>query len=224
MLGSDLHDAVRSQENGLDGGKAAVAGRGAERGRRGRGRGRGAVGNPFNGLEWCHSVVETKTSLRNGFSWSPQGCLDGEEEEADSRRRAWGKGIPAPPAEELLFCSHLLPWSPESRTPGLFFALITEGRADIRAFPELCMGHIGVDPDGIWTLSLTAPALWLLAVICALGSLVEEEVLVWRILRSPMCYFHSLWRRKQKQSPLSCSHMAFFCFDLTGTGNKSKQT
>ncbi|XP_036070034.1 ubiquitin-associated protein 2-like isoform X1 [Oryzias melastigma] len=34
----------RSQENGLDGGKAAVTGRGAERGRRGRGRGRGAVG------------------------------------------------------------------------------------------------------------------------------------------------------------------------------------
>uniref|UniRef100_UPI0037E98538 ubiquitin-associated protein 2-like isoform X2 n=1 Tax=Semicossyphus pulcher TaxID=241346 RepID=UPI0037E98538 len=34
----------RGQENGLDGGKAAVAGRGAERGRRGRGRGRGTVG------------------------------------------------------------------------------------------------------------------------------------------------------------------------------------
>lgn len=35
---------VRGQENGLDGAKAGVAGRGAERGRRGRGRGRGAVG------------------------------------------------------------------------------------------------------------------------------------------------------------------------------------
>lgn len=35
---------VRGQENGLDGGKAGVAGRGAERGRRGRGRGRGTVG------------------------------------------------------------------------------------------------------------------------------------------------------------------------------------
>ncbi|XP_055013654.1 ubiquitin-associated protein 2-like isoform X5 [Boleophthalmus pectinirostris] len=34
----------RGQENGLDGGKAGVVGRGAERGRRGRGRGRGAVG------------------------------------------------------------------------------------------------------------------------------------------------------------------------------------
>lgn len=35
---------VRGQENGLDGGKAGIAGRGAERGRRGRGRGRGTVG------------------------------------------------------------------------------------------------------------------------------------------------------------------------------------
>lgn len=35
---------VRGQENGLDGGKAGLAGRGAERGRRGRGRGRGALG------------------------------------------------------------------------------------------------------------------------------------------------------------------------------------
>lgn len=35
---------VRGQENGLDGSKAGVAGRGAERGRRGRGRGRGTVG------------------------------------------------------------------------------------------------------------------------------------------------------------------------------------
>uniref|UniRef100_A0AAV2KBN3 UBA domain-containing protein n=1 Tax=Knipowitschia caucasica TaxID=637954 RepID=A0AAV2KBN3_KNICA len=33
----------RGQENGLDGGKTGIAGRGAERGRRGRGRGRGAV-------------------------------------------------------------------------------------------------------------------------------------------------------------------------------------
>ncbi|XP_061903572.1 ubiquitin-associated protein 2-like isoform X21 [Entelurus aequoreus] len=33
----------RGQENGLDGGKAALAGRGAERGRRGRGRGRGTI-------------------------------------------------------------------------------------------------------------------------------------------------------------------------------------
>ncbi|XP_061787235.1 ubiquitin-associated protein 2-like isoform X14 [Nerophis lumbriciformis] len=35
--------SVRGQENGLDGGKAALAGRGAERGRRGRGRGRGTI-------------------------------------------------------------------------------------------------------------------------------------------------------------------------------------
>ncbi|KAF7670084.1 hypothetical protein LDENG_00056610 [Lucifuga dentata] len=34
----------RGQENGLDGGKAGIAGRGTERGRRGRGRGRGTVG------------------------------------------------------------------------------------------------------------------------------------------------------------------------------------
>lgn len=39
---------VRGQENGLDGGKAGVAGRGAERGRRGRGRGRGAVGKELH--------------------------------------------------------------------------------------------------------------------------------------------------------------------------------
>lgn len=44
MTSVSLFSQVRGQENGLDGGKAGVAGRGAERGRRGRGRGRGTVG------------------------------------------------------------------------------------------------------------------------------------------------------------------------------------
>ncbi|KAJ0055065.1 hypothetical protein NL108_008987, partial [Boleophthalmus pectinirostris] len=62
----------RGQENGLDGGKAGVVGRGAERGRRGRGRGRGAVGKSYCMFDlYLKSSVTKKDTSRSEKTFNP---------------------------------------------------------------------------------------------------------------------------------------------------------
>uniref|UniRef100_A0A8C7WQB5 Ubiquitin associated protein 2-like n=1 Tax=Oryzias sinensis TaxID=183150 RepID=A0A8C7WQB5_9TELE len=87
----------RSQENGLDGGKAAIAGRGAERGRRGRGRGRGAgrccpqtllfltvSSRTFNPADYAEPA-QTEEGYGGGSStWNNTGSVEPEE-----GSRAW---------------------------------------------------------------------------------------------------------------------------------------
>ncbi|CAG10845.1 unnamed protein product, partial [Tetraodon nigroviridis] len=83
---------VRGQENGLDGGKTGVAGRGAERGRRGRGRGRGAVGisgrrggrfsaqgmGTFNPADYAEPA-QTEDGYAGGSTWNNTGSAEMEE-------------------------------------------------------------------------------------------------------------------------------------------------
>uniref|UniRef100_H2L440 Ubiquitin associated protein 2-like n=1 Tax=Oryzias latipes TaxID=8090 RepID=H2L440_ORYLA len=79
----------RSQENGLDGGKAAVAGRGAERGRRGRGRGRGAVAD-------YAEPAQTEEGYGGGSStWNNTGSV--EPEEGSRLEYPGGEGTNYPP-------------------------------------------------------------------------------------------------------------------------------
>ncbi|XP_033831214.1 ubiquitin-associated protein 2-like isoform X4 [Periophthalmus magnuspinnatus] len=82
----------RGQENGLDGGKAGVVGRGAERGRRGRGRGRGAVGasgrrggrfsaqgmGTFNPADYAEPA-QTDENYGGGSTWNNTGNMEAEE-------------------------------------------------------------------------------------------------------------------------------------------------
>ncbi|KAK7898901.1 hypothetical protein WMY93_019754 [Mugilogobius chulae] len=82
----------RGQENGLDGGKTGVAGRGAERGRRGRGRGRGAVGasgrrggrfsaqgmGTFNPADYAEPA-QTDENYGGGSTWNNTGNMEAEE-------------------------------------------------------------------------------------------------------------------------------------------------
>uniref|UniRef100_A0A3B3ZCH3 UBA domain-containing protein n=1 Tax=Periophthalmus magnuspinnatus TaxID=409849 RepID=A0A3B3ZCH3_9GOBI len=68
----------RGQENGLDGGKAGVVGRGAERGRRGRGRGRGAVGKTFNPADYAEPA-QTDENYGGGSTWNNTGNMEAEE-------------------------------------------------------------------------------------------------------------------------------------------------
>ncbi|XP_023815446.1 ubiquitin-associated protein 2-like isoform X3 [Oryzias latipes] len=101
----------RSQENGLDGGKAAVAGRGAERGRRGRGRGRGAVGlsgrrggggrfsaqgmGTFNPADYAEPA-QTEEGYGGGSStWNNTGSV--EPEEGSRLEYPGGEGTNYPP-------------------------------------------------------------------------------------------------------------------------------
>ncbi|XP_008330115.1 ubiquitin-associated protein 2-like isoform X4 [Cynoglossus semilaevis] len=90
----------RGQENGLDGGKAGVMGKGAERGRRGRGRGRGTMGvsgrrggrfsaqgmGPLSDL--CHRTfnpadyaepTQTEENYGGGSTWNNTGSVELEE-------------------------------------------------------------------------------------------------------------------------------------------------
>uniref|UniRef100_A0A8C6SEI0 Ubiquitin associated protein 2-like n=1 Tax=Neogobius melanostomus TaxID=47308 RepID=A0A8C6SEI0_9GOBI len=87
----------RGQENGLDGGKTGLAGRGAERGRRGRGRGRGAVGpsgrrggrfsaqgmGTFNPADYAEPT-QTDENYGGGSTWNNTGNMEMEE-----GSRAW---------------------------------------------------------------------------------------------------------------------------------------
>uniref|UniRef100_A0A8C7WQQ0 Ubiquitin associated protein 2-like n=1 Tax=Oryzias sinensis TaxID=183150 RepID=A0A8C7WQQ0_9TELE len=100
----------RSQENGLDGGKAAIAGRGAERGRRGRGRGRGAVGlsgrrgggrfsaqgmGTFNPADYAEPA-QTEEGYGGGSStWNNTGSV--EPEEGSRLEYPGGEGTNYPP-------------------------------------------------------------------------------------------------------------------------------
>ncbi|XP_054619960.1 ubiquitin-associated protein 2-like isoform X8 [Dunckerocampus dactyliophorus] len=83
----------RGQENGLDGGKAGLASRGAERGRRGRGRGRGAIGvsgrrggrfsaqgmGTFNPADYAEPT-QTDESYGGGSStWNNTGSVEQED-------------------------------------------------------------------------------------------------------------------------------------------------
>uniref|UniRef100_A0A8C6SJ27 Ubiquitin associated protein 2-like n=1 Tax=Neogobius melanostomus TaxID=47308 RepID=A0A8C6SJ27_9GOBI len=82
----------RGQENGLDGGKTGLAGRGAERGRRGRGRGRGAVGpsgrrggrfsaqgmGTFNPADYAEPT-QTDENYGGGSTWNNTGNMEMEE-------------------------------------------------------------------------------------------------------------------------------------------------
>uniref|UniRef100_A0A3B3BI99 Ubiquitin associated protein 2-like n=1 Tax=Oryzias melastigma TaxID=30732 RepID=A0A3B3BI99_ORYME len=77
----------RSQENGLDGGKAAVTGRGAERGRRGRGRGRGAVDYA--------EPAQTEDSYGGGSTWNNTGSA--ELDEGSRLEYPGGEGTNYPP-------------------------------------------------------------------------------------------------------------------------------
>uniref|UniRef100_H3DJL7 Ubiquitin associated protein 2-like n=1 Tax=Tetraodon nigroviridis TaxID=99883 RepID=H3DJL7_TETNG len=90
--GSHQRRYIRGQENGLDGGKTGVAGRGAERGRRGRGRGRGAVGisgrrggrfsaqgmGTFNPADYAEPA-QTEDGYAGGSTWNNTGSAEMEE-------------------------------------------------------------------------------------------------------------------------------------------------
>ncbi|KAJ8335155.1 hypothetical protein SKAU_G00407940 [Synaphobranchus kaupii] len=100
-----IFNAVRGQENGLDGGKAGgVSGRGTERGRRGRGRGRGGAGRrggrfsaqgmgqidkgarydcsgeerTFNPADYAEPA-QAEESYGGGGTWSSTGNLEPED-------------------------------------------------------------------------------------------------------------------------------------------------
>nr|XP_061808237.1 ubiquitin-associated protein 2-like isoform X3 [Nerophis lumbriciformis] len=79
----------RGQENGLEGGKVAVVGRGMERGRRGRGRGRGMLGRrggrfsaqgmgTFNPADYAEPN-QTDENYGGGSTWNNTGGTETEE-------------------------------------------------------------------------------------------------------------------------------------------------
>ncbi|XP_019723313.1 ubiquitin-associated protein 2-like isoform X7 [Hippocampus comes] len=98
----------RGQENGLDGGKAAVMGRGAERGRRGRGRGRGTLGatgrrggrfsaqgmGTFNPADYAEPS-QTDENYGGGSTWNNTGGM--ETEEGARLEYSPGEGMTYPP-------------------------------------------------------------------------------------------------------------------------------
>ncbi|XP_051926067.1 ubiquitin-associated protein 2-like isoform X6 [Hippocampus zosterae] len=98
----------RGQENGLDGGKAAVMGRGAERGRRGRGRGRGTLGamgrrggrfsaqgmGTFNPADYTEAS-QTDENYGGGSTWNNTGGA--ETEEGARLEYSPGEGMTYPP-------------------------------------------------------------------------------------------------------------------------------
>ncbi|XP_043993487.1 ubiquitin-associated protein 2-like isoform X2 [Gambusia affinis] len=82
----------RGQENGLDGGKVGVPGRGAERGRRGRGRGRATIAvsgrrggrfstqamGTFNPADYAEPA-QTEENYGGGSTWNNTGSVELEE-------------------------------------------------------------------------------------------------------------------------------------------------
>ncbi|XP_033980473.1 ubiquitin-associated protein 2-like isoform X6 [Trematomus bernacchii] len=97
----------RGQENGLEGAKAGVVGRGAERGRRGRGRGRGTVGvsgrrggrfsaqgmGTFNPADYAEPA-QTDENYGGGSTWNNTGSGELEEEARSEYAPAEGTNFP----------------------------------------------------------------------------------------------------------------------------------
>ncbi|XP_034017401.1 ubiquitin-associated protein 2-like isoform X2 [Thalassophryne amazonica] len=106
--GSSRGREFRGQENGLDGGKAGVTGRGTERGRRGRGRGRGTVGvsgrrggrfsaqgmGTFNPADYAEPT-QTEENYGGGSTWNNTGTM--ELEEGARLEYSAGEGTNYPP-------------------------------------------------------------------------------------------------------------------------------
>ncbi|XP_037120346.1 ubiquitin-associated protein 2-like isoform X4 [Syngnathus acus] len=100
----------RGQENGLDVGKAAVVGRGAERGRRARGRGRGTLGasgrrggrfsaqgmGTFNPADYAEPS-QTDENYGGGSTWNNTGGMETEE----------GARLEYPPGEGMTYPAKL---------------------------------------------------------------------------------------------------------------------
>ncbi|KAK1880960.1 Ubiquitin-associated protein 2-like [Dissostichus eleginoides] len=107
MVGKKKGVSVRGQENGLEGAKAGVVGRGAERGRRGRGRGRGTVGvsgrrggrfsaqgmGTFNPADYAEPA-QTDENYGGGSTWNNTGSGELEEEARSEYAPAEGTNFP----------------------------------------------------------------------------------------------------------------------------------